>query len=137
MAAVAAAAAAEPIVYVNGARHVLPPGRADASLLAFLRELGHTSVKLGCGEGGCGACCVMLSTAEPPDAASGAPGPLTHRAVNACLMPLYAAEGGAVVTCEGIGNARAGLHPIQERLAAAHGSQVIYVLRSYRPRLIR
>jgi xanthine dehydrogenase/oxidase len=118
----AAAAAAEPIIYVNGVRHVLPPGRADASLLSFLRDLGHTSVKLGCGEGGCGACCVMLSTAEPPDAA-GAPGALTHRAVNACLSPLYAAEGAAVVTCEGIGTARAGLHPIQQRLAAAHGSQ--------------
>jgi xanthine dehydrogenase/oxidase len=112
----AAAAAAEPIVYVNGVRHVLPPGRADASLLSFLRELGHTSVKLGCGEGGCGACCVMLSTALDS-------GALTHRAVNACLVPLYAAEGAAVVTCEGIGTARAGLHPVQQRLAAAHGSQ--------------
>lgn len=28
-----------------------------------------------------------------------------------------------MVTVEGIGNTRDGLHPVQERLAAAHGSQ--------------
>ena len=47
----------------------------------------------------------------------------SHRSVNACLAPLYSVEGMHVVTVEGIGNSRTGLHPVQERLAKAHGSQ--------------
>ena len=37
----------------------------------------------------------------------------SHRAVNACLTPLYAVEGMHVITVEGIGNSHKGLHPIQ------------------------
>ncbi len=77
---------------------------------------GLTGTKLGCGEGGCGACTVLVSSAEPD-------GSLWHRSVNACLCPVYSVEGMHVVTVEGIGNARDGLHPVQERLAKAHGSQ--------------
>jgi hypothetical protein len=58
----------------------------------------------------------MISSCEPG-------GALSHRSTNACLCPLYAVEGCHVVTVEGIGNARDGLHPVQERLAKAHGSQ--------------
>eukprot|EP00887_Chlorella_sp_A99_P006651 scaffold3.g6651.t1 len=107
---------AEPVCYVNGRRYVLPPARADQTLLSYLREIGLTGTKLGCGEGGCGACTVMLSSVEPD-------GSLYHRSVNACLCPLYSVEGMHVVTVEGIGNSRDGLHPVQERLANAHGSQ--------------
>jgi xanthine dehydrogenase/oxidase len=107
----------QPIAYVNGKRHILPAGRAEATLLQWLRELGLTGTKLGCSEGGCGACTVMVSSIEGPE------GKLTHKAVNACLCPLYAVESCHVVTVEGIGSGRAGLHPVQERLARAHGSQ--------------
>jgi hypothetical protein len=57
-------------------------------------EIGLTGTKLGCGEGGCGACTVMLSTTEGDK--------LLHRSVNACLCPLYAVEGAHVVTVEGV-----------------------------------
>jgi xanthine dehydrogenase/oxidase len=50
-------------------------------------------------------------------------GSLLHRAFNACLTPLYSVEGMHVITVEGIGTVRTGLHPIQQRLAEAHGSQ--------------
>ena len=50
-------------------------------------------------------------------------GSLLHRSINACLCPLYAVEGAHVITVEGIGNVRNGLHPVQERLSKAHGSQ--------------
>jgi xanthine dehydrogenase iron-sulfur cluster and FAD-binding subunit A len=46
-----------------------------------------------------------------------------HRAANACLFPLYAAIGAHVVTVEGIGSVRDGLHPVQMALARSHGSQ--------------
>ena len=47
----------------------------------------------------------------------------SHRALNACLAPLYSVESCAVTTVEGLGNVRAGLHPVQTRLANSHGSQ--------------
>ncbi|XP_031281562.1 xanthine dehydrogenase 1-like isoform X2 [Pistacia vera] len=46
-----------------------------------------------------------------------------HYAVNACLAPLYSVEGMHVITVEGVGNRKHGLHPIQESFARAHGSQ--------------
>lgn len=112
----------EALLYVNGKRFVLPQGRAEVTLLTYLRELGLTGTKLGCGEGGCGACTVMVSSLELPTNKS-LQRQLAHRAVNACLCPLYAVEGCHVVTVEGIGSGRLGLHPVQERLARAHGSQ--------------
>lgn len=36
-----------------------------------------------------------------------------HFAINACLAPLYSVEGMHVITVEGIGSCRYGLHPIQ------------------------
>ncbi len=57
-------------------------------------ELGLTGTKLGCGEGGCGACTVMVSSCQDDR--------LVHRSVNACLCPLYAVEGMHVVTVEGV-----------------------------------
>lgn len=44
-------------------------------------------------QGGCGACTVMLSHYDGTQ--------VVHRAVNACLCPLYAIEGMHVVTVEG------------------------------------
>ncbi|XP_038698564.1 xanthine dehydrogenase 1-like isoform X2 [Tripterygium wilfordii] len=46
-----------------------------------------------------------------------------HYAVNACLAPLYSFEGMHVITVEGLGNHKRGLHPIQESMALSHGSQ--------------
>uniref|UniRef100_A0A1I8GP54 FAD-binding PCMH-type domain-containing protein n=1 Tax=Macrostomum lignano TaxID=282301 RepID=A0A1I8GP54_9PLAT len=75
-----------------------------------------TGTKLACGEGGCGACTVMISRWDRR-----ADSPL-HLAVNACLAPLCSVHGTSVTTIEGIGRSGA-LHAVQERLARAHGSQ--------------
>lgn len=107
----------EAIVYVNGVRRVLPDGLAHLTLLEYLRDSGLTGTKLGCGEGGCGACTVVVSYFDKNSKKC------VHHAVNACLMPLYSVEGMHVITVEGIGNRRYGLHPIQESLARYHGSQ--------------
>ena len=69
-------------------------------------SVGLTGSKLGCGEGGCGACTLMLSKCT-------ADGKVQHFAVNACLTPLCSVHGMAVTTVEGIGSTRTGLHPCQ------------------------
>lgn len=38
---------------------------------------------------------------------------IRNRAINACLAPIYSVEGMHVVTVEGIGNRRFGLHRVQ------------------------
>ena len=41
-----------------------------------------------------------------------------------CVTPVLSCEGWHIVTVEGLGSTKDGLHPIQERLAAFHGTQV-------------
>ena len=89
---------------VNGETHVVdvPPTRR---LLAVLRDdLALTGAKLGCGEGACGACAVLLD---------GLP-------VASCLLPAGAVEGRSVTTIEGI--ARNG-SAIQEAFVAEDALQ--------------
>ncbi|XP_077082323.1 aldehyde oxidase 6 isoform X2 [Siphateles boraxobius] len=48
---------------------------------------------------------------------------INHSSVNACLLPVCQLHGAAVMTVEGIGSTKTKLHPVQERIAKAHGSQ--------------
>lgn len=105
------------LLYVNGLRTVLHQVAPETTLLQYLRLCGLTGTKLGCGEGGCGACTVMVSSW---DTAQQRP---RHVSVNACLAPLAAMDHCAVTTVEGIGSIRAGVHPLQRRVAELHGSQ--------------
>uniref|UniRef100_A0A8C1ZU89 Xanthine dehydrogenase/oxidase n=1 Tax=Cyprinus carpio TaxID=7962 RepID=A0A8C1ZU89_CYPCA len=90
----------------------------EKTLLTYLRRnLGLTGTKLGCAEGGCGACTVMVSKYHPHQ------NRIIHYAVNACLAPLCSLHHCAVTTVEGIGSVASKLHPVQERIAKAHGSQ--------------
>uniref|UniRef100_A0A8C9SVW9 Xanthine dehydrogenase/oxidase n=1 Tax=Scleropages formosus TaxID=113540 RepID=A0A8C9SVW9_SCLFO len=82
-----------------------------------LLEVGLTGTKLGCAEGGCGACTVMVSRFSSHQDR------IIHFAVNACLAPLCSLHHSAVTTVEGIGSVASKLHPVQERIARAHGSQ--------------
>ncbi|XP_020224750.1 xanthine dehydrogenase 1 [Cajanus cajan] len=107
----------EALLYVNGVRRVLPDGLAHFTLLEYLRDIGLTGTKLGCGEGGCGACTVMVSQYDRKSRKC------SHYAINACLAPLYSVEGMHVITVEGLGSCKRGLHPVQESLARTHGSQ--------------
>jgi xanthine dehydrogenase iron-sulfur cluster and FAD-binding subunit A len=47
-----------------------------------------------------------------------------HIAVNACLMPVLAADGCHITTVEGVGTVKGdNLHPIQKAMVDMHGSQ--------------
>lgn len=46
-----------------------------------------------------------------------------HINANACLTPACSLDGYQVTTVEGIGGLKQGMHPVQQRIATAHGSQ--------------
>lgn len=108
----------EILFFVNGKRVVEQNAQPEMTLLHYLRNhLGLTGTKLGCSEGGCGACTVMISKYDHDKKK------IKHFSANGCLMPLCAVDGMAVTTVEGIGSTKTALHPVQERIAKSHGSQ--------------
>lgn len=104
--------------YLNGTKVVIDSVSIDPeiTLLEYLRGIGLTGTKLGCAEGGCGACTVVVSQLNPTTQK------VYHASVNACLAPLVSVDGKHVITVEGIGNVK-NPHPAQERIAKAGGSQ--------------
>lgn len=85
----------------------------------FCKELNITSPKLGCGEGGCGACTVIVSQCIDGDS-----GEIEHRTVNGCLTLLCSVDGCHIITVEALGSTnRSNLHPTQSRLAELYGTQ--------------
>jgi aerobic-type carbon monoxide dehydrogenase small subunit (CoxS/CutS family) len=71
---------------VNGETHTLEVSPARRLLSVLREDLALTGAKLGCGEGACGACAVLLD----------------GKPVVSCLLPVGAAEGRAVTTIEGL-----------------------------------
>ena len=71
---------------INGQAYAVPsPGHTP--LIEVLRGLGLKGTKLGCGNGECGACTVIIN----------------DNAVCACLMPVGRAFGQNIETIEGVG----------------------------------
>ena len=80
----------------------------NMSLLELLRtEAGAPEVKLGCGEGVCGTCTVLLD-GEP---------------VSSCLVFAVQAEGHEVTTVRGLAAGGEDLHPLQRSFLEHAGSQ--------------
>uniref|UniRef100_A0A1J3IME2 indole-3-acetaldehyde oxidase n=1 Tax=Noccaea caerulescens TaxID=107243 RepID=A0A1J3IME2_NOCCA len=104
---------------VNGERFNINSVDPSTTLLEFLRSnTPFKSVKLGCGEGGCGACLVMLSKYDQElDQVK------EETCINSCLTLLCSINGCSVTTSEGLGNTKKGFHPIHERFAGFHASQ--------------
>ncbi|KAG8414083.1 hypothetical protein J3458_011735 [Metarhizium acridum] len=102
--------------YLNGTKVVLDDIDPEITVLEYLRGIGLTGTKLGCGEGGCGACTIVVSQYNPTTKQ------IYHASVNACLAPLVSVDGKHVITIEGIGNTKRP-HPTQERVAKGNGSQ--------------
>jgi carbon-monoxide dehydrogenase small subunit len=77
------------------------------TLADFLRdELGLSGTHLGCEQGVCGACTILLN----------------GEAVRSCLIFAIQLEGARVTTIEGVSKA-SGLTPLQEQMRAHHALQ--------------
>jgi aerobic-type carbon monoxide dehydrogenase small subunit (CoxS/CutS family) len=77
-------------------------------LVDLLREeFGLTGTKVGCREGECGACTVLID----------------GEAFNSCLMPALKVQGREVTTIEGLQKPDGSLDPIQEAFMAAGAAQ--------------
>jgi carbon-monoxide dehydrogenase small subunit len=91
---------------VNGVERVLERPPLTALLFALREELGITSPKAGCQQGGCGACTVLVD---------GHPR-------RSCLLPLAAVEGAEILTVEGLGPPER-LAPVQQAFVHHYGMQ--------------
>ena len=94
------------VFVLNGERVVIDNPDPTALLSDYLHEVGITGTKVACGQGGCGACTVLVS-----DQANGKP---VHRGVNACVKTLCSLDGMTVTTTEGIGHVHQGLDRLRQ-----------------------
>ncbi|MGH6903393.1 MAG: molybdopterin cofactor-binding domain-containing protein, partial [Geminicoccaceae bacterium] len=122
---------------LNGAPVAVADPDPRETLLDYLRspEIGLTGAKSSCGEGGCGACTVLLARYEHGRprtqgwgnvVAGDDAGIVIERPVNACLTPLCSLDGAAVTTIEGLSDAGGAPHPVAVRLAEKNASQCGY-----------
>jgi nicotinate dehydrogenase subunit B len=82
---------------VNGAERQVTADEGRSLLEVLRDDLGVTGPKLGCGEGACGACTVLIG----------------RRAVTSCTTPAAGAAGQRVTTAEGLAEDGV-LHPVQQ-----------------------
>jgi len=110
------------VFFLNGSKVTIENPAPDLLLLDYLRspDVGLTGAKRGCGQGGCGACTVVLSSwnAETSD--------VEHRSINSCLRPVCALNGLAVTTIEGTGSTTTKLNQVAYTLAVNNGTQCGY-----------
>ncbi|XP_020096238.1 indole-3-acetaldehyde oxidase-like isoform X1 [Ananas comosus] len=106
---------------VNGERREVSEAEVpepSITLLEFLRtRTRFKGAKLGCGEGGCGACAVLLSTYDPVT------DQVNDFTVSSCLTLLCSINLCSITTTEGLGNSKDGFHSIHRRLSGFHASQ--------------
>ena len=96
-------------IRINGTE-VAAPDDARVSLLDLLRERLHlTGTKLGCNQGACGACTVLVDGER----------------VLSCLTLAVQADGRSVTTIEGLGSADSP-HPLQAAFIEHDGFQCGY-----------
>jgi carbon-monoxide dehydrogenase small subunit len=87
-----------PLTMTVNNREVTLDVQADELLVDVLRDrMGLTGTKVGCNEGECGACTIIMD----------------GQAVLSCLIPALRAQGRQITTIEGLSDGEA-LHPLQQ-----------------------
>ena len=96
---------------VNGSERALQAEENTPLLYILRNDCDLRGTRFGCGVGQCGACHVLLDGVSVP----------------ACDTPVWATEGKAVVTVEGLGGGT-GLHPLQQAFIDEQAGQCGYCL---------
>jgi xanthine dehydrogenase small subunit len=91
----------------------LPKGTTVLDFVRYHKNLKGT--KIGCREGDCGACTIMVGALEGDR--------VKYRTQTSCLMPLGNAHGKHIVTVEGINKPDGGLTPVQSAMVEESGTQ--------------
>jgi xanthine dehydrogenase small subunit len=95
----------------------VPP---DLTVLDWLRiHRQRTGTKEGCGSGDCGACTVVLASAEKSDDGGYR---LIYRSMNSCIAFVGTLHGKQLLTVESLATDNV-LHPVQQCMVSEHGSQ--------------
>ena len=90
-----------------------PSGSTVLDFVRYHKNLKGT--KIGCREGDCGACSVLVGELVGDE--------VRYRTMTSCLMPLANAWGKHIVTIEGINPANRGLTPVQQAMIDESGTQ--------------
>ena len=100
---------------LNGELVELDPVSPTLTILDFLRkDRGLCGTKEGCAEGDCGACTVTIGELQGSK--------MSYQAVNSCISFVCSLHGKHLITVEGIKQGDK-LHPLQQCMVSAHGSQ--------------
>ena len=91
----------------------LPPGTTVLDFVRYHKDLKGT--KMGCREGDCGACTILVDELIGND--------IRYRSMMSCLMPLANADGKHIVTIEGINPNDGSLTPVQQAMVDENGTQ--------------
>jgi xanthine dehydrogenase small subunit len=104
------------IEFVLNNRRVVSEQPAGLTVLDFVRyRKSLKGTKIGCREGDCGACTVLVGELKD--------GEVVYRSMTSCLMPMANAAGKHIVTVEGINPEDGGVTPVQSALIERGGTQ--------------
>jgi xanthine dehydrogenase small subunit len=90
-----------------------PAGSTVLDFVRYYKDLKGT--KIGCREGDCGACTVLVGELVGEE--------VNYRTMTSCIMPLANASGKHIVTIEGINPANRKLTPVQQAMVDESGTQ--------------
>ena len=108
--------------YINGKQHRIRNPDPRLLLIDYLRDTqtALTGTKHACGQGGCGACTVMLSYFDTSQKK------VINVSANSCLRPVVALDGMEITTVEGLGSVNSEVSKVQYAIAKNNGSQCGY-----------
>ena len=102
------------VSFILNNREIQTDQPSGMSVLDFIRyQQKLTGTKIGCREGDCGACTVLVGKMDK--------GQLVYQSMTSCLMPLGNAQGKHIVSIEGLN--LPGLNPIQQEILDQGGTQ--------------
>lgn len=95
---------------------IATPMAEGTPLLDFVRYQQYLSgTKIGCREGDCGACTVLVGTLQN--------GTVQYQSMTSCIMPLGNAQGKHIVTVEGLNLSNGQLNQVQQAMVNEGGTQ--------------